>query len=151
MTTTRCDERWGAASAGLTAVGAVWAAVAVISVFAPDLVSGSEHEHLPVAAVATWVWGLVATSAVARTVGRAPSPAALRPLATAVGTVWLVAAAVAVAGPVLVTGSDPTRVPVAAMVAPVGAALVTRLVCDLLVTPGGTVAPWAAPTRRPSA
>jgi hypothetical protein len=39
--------------------GGIWVAVVVISVFAPDLVSGSEQEHLPVAALTTWfgaVW-----------------------------------------------------------------------------------------------
>jgi hypothetical protein len=35
-----------------------------------------------------------------------------------VGLVWAAAAAAAVLAPVMVTGSDPTRIPIAALVAP---------------------------------
>ena len=47
-------------------------------------------------------------------------------LATAVVGVWGVALVVSVVSPVLVTGTDPTELPVWALAAPVGAALVTR-------------------------
>jgi hypothetical protein len=42
-------------------LGGIWIAVVVISVFAPDMVSGSEREHLPIAAFTTWFWGGVRT------------------------------------------------------------------------------------------
>jgi hypothetical protein len=82
--------------------------VVLSSVLAPDLVSGSEQEHLPVAAVTTWLWGLVAT-------------------AVATLTVWPVATILSLALPVVETGSDPTRLPIAAMVTPVAAAVLTVL------------------------
>jgi hypothetical protein len=44
-----------------TAVVGLWVAVAAISVFAPDLISGSEQEHVPIAAITTWLWGTIAT------------------------------------------------------------------------------------------
>jgi hypothetical protein len=37
-------------------IGGIWIAVLLISLLAPDLVSGSEQQHLPVAAFATWFW-----------------------------------------------------------------------------------------------
>jgi hypothetical protein len=39
----------------------IWVAVALISLLAPDMVTGSEQQHLAVAAFGTWVWGLIAT------------------------------------------------------------------------------------------
>jgi hypothetical protein len=38
-------------------IGGIWVAVLLISLLAPNLVSGSEQQHLPVAAFATWFWG----------------------------------------------------------------------------------------------
>ena len=45
----------------LVGLAAIWASVLAISLASPDLVSGSQHEHLPLALMATWIWGLVAT------------------------------------------------------------------------------------------
>ena len=42
-------------------------------------------------------------------------------------TVWLVAAILSITLPVVETGSDPTRLPIAAMVAPMAAAALTGL------------------------
>jgi hypothetical protein len=42
--------------------------------------------------------------------------------------VWTVATIVGIAAPVFVTGSDPTRIPVASFFAPVAAAMLTALV-----------------------
>src|SRR4029453_2770375 len=42
-------------------IGGIWVAVLLLSLLAPDLVSGSEQQHLPVAAFATWFWGGVGT------------------------------------------------------------------------------------------
>jgi hypothetical protein len=37
-------------------IGAIWVAFLLISLFAPDLVSGAQQEHLPVAAFMAWAW-----------------------------------------------------------------------------------------------
>src|SRR5215204_4251098 len=37
-------------------IGGIWVGVLLISLFAPDLVSGSEQQHLPLAAFTTWFW-----------------------------------------------------------------------------------------------
>lgn len=116
-----------------TAVGiaAIWVAVLVISLFAPDMVSGSEQEHLPVAAFGTWFWGLLATGALLWGMSRLRGAAARRPiwvgLAVATVVVWAIAAVLSVTLPVFVTGTDPTRIPIAAMVAPAAAAVITAL------------------------
>ena len=123
------------------ALGGIWVAVTAISLFSPDMVSGSEQEHLPVAAFSTWIWGSVATLAVVRFwsgPGRSAAQRALhRPMAVAVAGVWAIAAAVAVFGPVMVTGSDPTRIPFGAMFAPMVATVLTALArsaADLVTT-----------------
>jgi hypothetical protein len=114
------------------AVGAVWAAVVAISVLAPDMVSGSEQQHMPVAAFGTWLWGIVATYAVLGSwaaLRRSPHRRHLhRPLAIGVAGVWGVAAVVSIFGPVMETGSDPTRIPLAALLAPIAATVLTAVV-----------------------
>ena len=39
----------------------LWLSVLVTSVFSPDLISGSEEQHLPIVLWATWLWGLIAS------------------------------------------------------------------------------------------
>jgi hypothetical protein len=116
-----------------TVVGVVviWIAVALISLFAPDMVSGSEQEHLPVAAFATWISGVVGTGAFLWMMGKLRGNVARMPiwigLSVTTAAIWLVATILSIALPVVETGSDPTRLPVGAMVAPVAAALLTGL------------------------
>jgi hypothetical protein len=112
-------------------IAGVWVAVALISVFAPDMVTGSEQEHLPVAAFSTWLWGLVATGAFVWAMGRLRGRVDRRPiwigLAVATDALWLVATVLSIALPRVETGSDPTRIPVGAMVSPVAAMVLTAL------------------------
>lgn len=123
------DGSWMAWAAG--GIAAIWVAVVVISVFAPDLVSGSEQQHLPVAAFSTWLWGLVATGLFLWSMGRLRGRAERRPiwtgLAVATAAIWLVATVLGVSLPRVETGSDPTRLPIGAMVAPVAAMVLTGL------------------------
>jgi hypothetical protein len=104
----------------LVAVGRIWAASAVTAIAAPDMVSGSQHEHLPPAALTVWLWAAVGSGYAAMT-----PVTDSRDWLVGVGLVWTMAAAAAVLAPVMVTGSDPTRIPVAALVAPPVAAVVT--------------------------
>ena len=119
---------------GMAALGFVWAAVVGISVLAPDLVSGSEQEHLPVAAFGTWIWGVVASRSVLRAFLGLDSETLRSQLTAVVGVVWTAAALVAVFGPRMVTGSDPTSLPIAAMVAPTAAAMLTAGACEVVTT-----------------
>lgn len=131
---------------GMGALAGIWASVAAISVFSPDLVSGSEQQHLPVAAFATWFWGVVASGSVMAAmlrINRAHGPC---PLATqltgAVSAIWVVAALVSIFSPEMVTGTDPTRLPIAALIAPVAAAVLTVATCG-----AATAFSWAGRQR----
>ncbi len=115
------------------ALAGIWIAVAVISIFSPDLVSGSQQDHVPVAAILTWIWGVMATTPVLNEMVRpATSNAVRRGIAYATVIIWIAVAATSVFGPELVTGSDPTRLPIAAIFAPIAGALVTGIVCALM-------------------
>jgi hypothetical protein len=115
----------------LAGIAAIWVAVTLISVFAPDMVTGSEQQHLPVGAFGAWFWGLAATGAFFWGTGRLRGNAVRQPfwigLAVATTVIWGVATVLSIALPVYVTGSDPTRLPIGAMVSPVAAALLTAL------------------------
>jgi hypothetical protein len=134
-------------------LGGIWLGVAALSLLAPDMVSGSEQQHLPMAALTSWLWGSVATVAVFRSTAgavRSPARATLhRPLALVVAAVWLLAAAVGVLGPVMVTGSDPTRIPLCAFLAPIVATVLTvlaRSAVELLDDPASTATAPSAPS-----
>jgi hypothetical protein len=115
----------------LVGLAVIWIAVLAISVAAPDLVSGSQQEHLPLALFGTWIWGLVASIGYLWGMSKIRGSATRRPiwigLTVAVFVIWGVAAAVSVTFPTWETGSDPTRLPVWALASPIGAALVTVL------------------------
>jgi hypothetical protein len=96
------DGSWMAWTAA--GIAGIWVAVTLISLLAPDMLSGSEQQHLPVAAFSAWLWGLAATV-----------------------VVWGVATILGITLPEFVMGSDPTRIPIGALVAPVAAALLTVL------------------------
>ena len=112
-------------------IGGIWVGVLLISLFAPDLVSGSEQEHLPVAAFTAWFWGGVGTLALLLAMNRLRGRSSWHPiwvgLSVATLVIWSVATILAITLPVMETGTDPTRIPLAAIVAPVAAAMLTAL------------------------
>jgi hypothetical protein len=105
--------------------------VLLISLFAPDLVSGSQQQHLPVAAFTTWFWGAVGTMVLLWAMGRLRGSARWQPiwigLSVATLGIWTLATILAITLPVMVTGTDPTRIPFAALFAPIAAAMLTAL------------------------
>jgi membrane associated rhomboid family serine protease len=113
------------------ALATVWVGVILISVFAPDLVSGSQQEHLPLAAMTTWLWGLVGTAAVFIAMNRLRGDAERKPIwigfAVAIFAIWLAGTLLSIFLPVMETGTDPTRLPLGAMITPLAAALLTAL------------------------
>ena len=130
------DRRAGAADLSwmlwtAIGIGGMWVAVLLISLFAPDLVSGSEQEHLPVAAFTAWFWGTVGTGvfllAMSRLRGSATGQPAWIGLSVVTLAIWAVATILAITLPVFETGTDPTQIPFGAMFAPAGAALLTAL------------------------
>jgi hypothetical protein len=125
----RADGSWMAWTAA--GIGGIWVAVTVISLGAPDMVTGSEQQHFPVAAASTWLWGLVSTGAFVWAMGKLRGNATRQPiwigLTVATLIVWLVATILSVSLPVVETGTDPTRIPVGAIVAPMAATALTVL------------------------
>ena len=135
VTSTSAECNQAAAWTG-GAIAVIWTAVTLISVFAPDLVSGTMQDHVPLAAILTWIWGVMASRSVATAViRRRRSPgvgAAARLLAIVVSAIWAIAAVVGVFGPEWVTGTDPTHFPISAVVAPIAALVLTQLVVQLI-------------------
>jgi hypothetical protein len=112
-------------------IGGIWVAVLLLSLLAPDLVSGSEQEHLPVAAFTTWFWGGAGTLVFLWAMGRLRGSARWQPIWIGLSVVtlgiWAVATILGITLPVMETGTDPTRIPFAAIFAPVAAAMLTAL------------------------
>lgn len=134
--TVSAEERSHALAWMIGTIATIWVAVALISVFAPDNVSGSEQDHLAIAAILTWIWGILASRSLATVVIRrrnTPGVAATsRLLAIAVIPIWAIAAVVGVFGPEIVTGSDPTRLPISAIIAPIAAMVLTQVIGQVL-------------------
>jgi hypothetical protein len=112
-------------------IGGIWVAVLLLSLLAPDLVSGSEQDHLPVAAFTAWFWGGVGTLVFLWVMGRLRGSATWQPIWIGLSLVtlgiWAVATILGITLPVMETGTDPTRIPFAAIFAPVAAAMLTAL------------------------
>lgn len=129
------DRAWRFSTLVMLAV--IWMAVIVISAFSPSLVSGSEQEELPLAAFGTWLWGGISTAivllAMSRLRGRPSARTTWQGLTGAVFVIWLLAAVASLALPVWETGTDPTRLPIWALVAPLGATVLTGLACIVAV------------------
>ena len=106
-----------------TAVVAIWAGAAVTSLLSPDMVTGSEQEHLPIALATVWVGAALATAYAVMT----PRGESRASWTVAVCGVWVLTAVVGVLSPVLETGSDPTRIPLAVLIVPPVAAAATGL------------------------
>jgi hypothetical protein len=112
-------------------IGGIWAAVVLISLLSPDMVSGSEQEHQKVAAFTSWFWGGVGTLVFLWAMGRLRGDAMWRPtwigLSSVTLGIWALATIIAIALPVVETGSDPTQIPLGAVVGPVAAAMLTAI------------------------
>lgn len=121
------------------AVTAIWVAVLVSSLWAPDFVSGSQQEHLPIVGWLDWIWGCVATGFVALAAlrGVRSHTASLTPwiiLAAGTTLVWLGVAVASIYAPTFVTGSDPTQIPLTAMGVPILGTFLTWFVCTFAKT-----------------
>jgi hypothetical protein len=120
-----------AALAPGVAVAAIWVATLFFSVFAPDLVSGAQQEHLPIAGLTAWVWAAAATGYVlmaARARNTLDDTARWLGFELSVAVIWGVVALAGIFAPELVTGTDPTSIPLAALIAPVAGMVATGFV-----------------------
>lgn len=119
------------------AIASIWVSVVLASMYAPDFVSGSQQEHLTLVGWIDWVWGAIATGFVVLAAmqgirAAVSSVAAWISLGIGVGLVWLGVFVVSVFAPVFITGSDPTRIPLAALGIPILGVFVTWFVCTFV-------------------
>ena len=107
-----------------TAVAVVWLCSAAAAIFSPDMVTGSAHEHMPIVAITIWLWTLSATAYVLLA-SRAGGSVTMT---VSTSAIWLAVVLVSLAAPVMVTGTDPTEIPLGAILAPVVGALATGFI-----------------------
>jgi len=127
---------WGATA---VAIGSIWLAVILAGLVAPDFISGSQHEHLSLVGGLDWVWGLVATAFVILAVLQgirlgAANRTLWAVLAIGVAAVWVFVLLVTAFAPVMVTGTDPTTIPMTAMGVPILGVFLTWFVGTLVRT-----------------
>jgi hypothetical protein len=128
-------RRWGEVwTHPMTAVAAIVIAATLASVFAQDLVTGSQQEHLPLVALTMWPWAAAAVGYVLMAGRKGPA----RPFVLGVIVVWAGVATVAIAVPVMETGTDPTRIPLAALIAAPFGAVVTGFLAIAHAKAGAT-------------
>jgi hypothetical protein len=123
------DQRSGRMLPTAVAVAGLWLAVALSSVFAPDLIS-DQQDHVPIVALTIWLWGAVATGFVMFGAAFPTRDRLARwGLPMAVLGIWGAVALVTIFAPTIVAGSDGTIVPVAGLFAPVAGAIATGYAC----------------------
>jgi hypothetical protein len=122
------------------AAAAVWLSIGLSSLFTPDMITGTEQEHIPITALTMWLWGAIATGLILMTggMGRGLADGRWRALAAVSVAIWGVVAAASIWSPELVTGTDPTRIPIAALIAPVAGAIATAFTCLFVTGSPGT-------------
>jgi peptidoglycan/LPS O-acetylase OafA/YrhL len=87
------------------------------------MITGSQHEHLPLAMMTIWPWSAAATAFALMT----PAGRSLRDWTAGVVALWSGVFLAGVFAPVMVTGTDPTKIPLAVVIVPPVAAMITGL------------------------
>ena len=114
------------------AIASIWVAVAIAAIWSPDMITGSQHEHLAIAALIDWFYAALATGLVLMAFGRrgqGASRSLWMGFTIAIGSIWLIVAVASVFAPSTVTGTDPTTIPVASLVSPVAGIIATAFAC----------------------
>jgi hypothetical protein len=134
-------------------IAAIWLSALAASLLAPSLVTGSEHETIPLVAAVDWLWAALATGFIVLAAGlvrHGHRPSWLG-AAFAVAVIWAAVAIVSVAGPSLVTGSDPTTVPLAALLSPLAGVIATAYVAIFAAASAQVAADEASSVGSPDA
>lgn len=114
-------------AAGIVVVE-IWISAVIAAVYSPDMISGSNQEHLQLAMFFAFPLAAVATGMVLLAAGVSGRTSGVGPwvVYAAVNMVaWAGYAVASVFASPMVTGTDPTTIPLAAVIGPVFAVLVT--------------------------
>ena len=115
------------ASAGIVLVE-IWISAVVAAVYSPDMISGANHEHLQLAMFFAFPLAAVASAMVLLAAGVSRRTTEAGPWVVYAGVnvvAWAGYAVASVFASPMVTGTDPTTIPLAAVIGPVFAVLVT--------------------------
>lgn len=115
----------------LVATATIWVSTILISVFSPELISGSQQEHLPIVLWTAWIWGIIATIITLRMIRESFNFNTHMILNIAIIIIWIIVTILGVFAPPLVTGSDPTSLPIFSIGAPILGMLFTYSVLFL--------------------
>lgn len=114
-------------SAGIALI-AIWVSAIIAAVYSPDMISGANHEHLQLAMFFAFPLAAVATAMVLLAAGvsrRATQAGPWTVYAVVTAIAWAGYAVASVFASPMVTGTDPTTIPLAGVLGPVFAVLVT--------------------------
>ena len=116
------------------AIGSIWIAVLVISLFSSELVYGADRDTFPLIAATTWIWGANASTFVLRALAeRHSNPSDQRHawigIAAAVSAIWLMVTIASLVIPDFdfESGSNMVMIPLGAVIAPIAGAVVTSI------------------------
>jgi hypothetical protein len=119
----------------LASIASIWVAVGLISGFAPDLINLADQQHVAFSPILSWIAGPIATKFVWDFYARGLRPTArgaprrAEPAAALLFTgLWTAVAMISVFSPTVLTGTDATRFPLAAMLAIIGGTAATFLI-----------------------
>ena len=109
------------------------------SIFTPDMVTGTQHQHLAIAAFIGWIFDLIAISMVVRVAmqgirAEVTDQAPWTALGLGVGAIWLAVMVVSIFTPVWVTGTDPTEIPIWGFFAAIAGTVLTGILCNFVNT-----------------
>ena len=105
--------------ATLASLVVIWISIIIISLFSPDLITGSQQEHLKLALWTAWIWGLLASIITLRMIREKFDYKTHLYLSITFIVIWAIVCILALVVPPFVTGSDPTSIPFGSVGAPI--------------------------------
>jgi len=109
-------------------VSAIWIALTAASLWSPDLISDTDRTHVPIAGFLDWIYAVIATGLVMMAFSRRTGDvgrSSWASFATLISAIWALVAVASIASPSLISGTDGTQVPIAALAAPLAGVLAT--------------------------
>jgi len=120
-------------------LGCIWLSYILGALFAPDMVTGVQHQHFHSAAAIGWIFSAIATSMVVTAAlqgirAKVTDKAPWATLGLGVGAIWFAVMFVAIFAPVWVTGTDPEQLPIWALLSAIAGVILTGVLCKFVKT-----------------